>query len=311
MVDTKAGANAGAEGGTDNTDTSLNGEYRAGAGIYVNSSGQWTDPDGNTLRGEALMNAEAEATAKYGLGYRKDNLYLEAVAEAKLRAEIAVKAEYENGNHAAGTEMYAYAELYAWAGVDANAGSDGCWFEGGAIAGAKAGVGNRTYYTNESLGLAVVNDTSVSVGAQVGGTIGGGYRVPDWNKDSKPITIGGSVNLALIVGVKTEGSVTVDVDPVYDVGESAVEASVPVIEDTKDTIIDTVTPVYENTIPPVVVPVVDKVVTPVIKPIQDAGNAVGGVNDTSVSVGAQVGGTIGGVFNGGKKKKKKKGPFGF
>ena len=311
MVDTKAGANAGAEGGTDNTDTSLNGEYRAGAGIYVNSSGQWTDPDGNTLRGEALMNAEAEATAKYGLGYRKDNLYLEAVAEAKLRAEIAVKAEYENGNHAAGTEMYAYAELYAWAGVDANAGSDGCWFEGGAIAGAKAGVGNRTYYTNESLGLAVVNDTSVSVGAQVGGTIGGGYRVPDWNKDSKPITIGGSVNLALIVGVKTEGSVTVDVDPVYDVGESAVEASVPVIEDTKDTIIDTVTPVYENTIPPVVVPVVDKVVTPVIKPIQDAGNAVGGVAAGAGKAVGDAGKAVGDVFGGGGKKKKKKNKFPF
>ena len=30
-----AGVNANAEGGTDNTDTSLNGEYRAGAGIYV------------------------------------------------------------------------------------------------------------------------------------------------------------------------------------------------------------------------------------------------------------------------------------
>ena len=26
---------AGASGGTDNTDTSLNGEYRAGAGIYM------------------------------------------------------------------------------------------------------------------------------------------------------------------------------------------------------------------------------------------------------------------------------------
>jgi predicted ribosome quality control (RQC) complex YloA/Tae2 family protein len=50
----------------------------------------------------------------------------------------------------------------------------------------------------------------------VGATIGGGYQVPDWNKDSKPITIGGSVNLALIVGVKTEGTVTVDVDPAYD-----------------------------------------------------------------------------------------------
>ena len=69
MVDTTAGAgaNAGAEGGTDNTDTSLNGEYRAGAGIYVNASGQWTDPDGNTLTGEALMNAEATASAKYGV----------------------------------------------------------------------------------------------------------------------------------------------------------------------------------------------------------------------------------------------------
>ena len=32
-----AGANANADGGTNNTDTSLNGEYRAGAGIYVNA----------------------------------------------------------------------------------------------------------------------------------------------------------------------------------------------------------------------------------------------------------------------------------
>ena len=97
------------------------------------------------------------------------------------------------------------------AGGTANVGTDGAWFEGGAIAGAKAGVGNKTYYTNESLGLAVTNDTSVSVGTQVGAKIGGGYQVPDWNKDSKPITIGADVNLALLVGVKTGGTVTVDV----------------------------------------------------------------------------------------------------
>jgi hypothetical protein len=162
------------------------------------------------------MNAEANASAKYGVGYRNGNLYIEAVAEAKLRAEVALKAEMENGDHAAGVELYAYAELYAWAGGEANVGTDGCWFEGGAIAGAKAGAGTKTYYTNEALGVAATNNTSVSAGAQVGATIGGGYQVPDWNKDSKPITIGGSVNLALIVGVKTEGTVTVDVDPAYD-----------------------------------------------------------------------------------------------
>ena len=211
-----AGANANAEGGTNNTDTSLNGEYRAGAGIYVNAQGEWTDPNGTTLRGEALMKAEANASAKYGVGYRNGNLYIEAVAEAKLRAEVSLKAEMENGQHAAGVELYAYAELYAWAGGEANVGTDGCWFEGGAIAGAKAGAGTKTYYTNEALGVAATNNTSVSAGAQVGATIGGGYQVPDWNKDSKPITIGGSVNLALIVGVKTEGTVTVDVDPAYD-----------------------------------------------------------------------------------------------
>ena len=211
-----AGANANAEGGTDNTDTSLNGEYRAGAGIYVNAQGEWTDPNGTVLRGEALMKAEANASAKYGVGYRDGNLYIEAVAEAKLRAEVALKAEMQNGDNAAGVELYAYAELYAWAGGEANVGTDGCWFEGGAIAGAKAGAGTKTYYTNEALGVAATNNTSVSAGAQVGGTIGGGYQVPDWNKDSKPITIGGSVNLALIVGVKTEGTVTVDVDPAYD-----------------------------------------------------------------------------------------------
>jgi len=211
-----AGANAGSEGGTSNTDTSLNGEYRAGAGIYVNAQGEWTDPNGTVLRGEALMKAEANASAKYGVGYRDGNLYIEAVAEAKLRAEVALKAEMQNGDNAAGVELYAYAELYAWAGGEANVGTDGCWFEGGAIAGAKAGAGTKTYYTNEALGVAATNNTSVSAGAQVGGTIGGGYQVPDWNKDSKPITIGGSVNLALIVGVKTEGTVTVDVDPAYD-----------------------------------------------------------------------------------------------
>lgn len=249
MVDINSGTNAGAGGSTDNTDTSLNGEYRAGAGIYVNASGEWTDPDGNVLRGQALMNAEASASARYGVTYRNDNLYIEAVAEAKLRAEVALKAEYENGNHAAGVELYAYAELYAWAGGEANVGTDGCWFEGGAIAGAKAGAGTKTYYTNESLGVAATNNTSVSVGAQVGGTIGGGYQVPDWNKDSKPITIGGSVNLALIVGVKTEGTVTVDVDPAYDVVEDSIAPVQDVVQPVKDT--------------------VDKIVAPVVAPVKE------------------------------------------
>ena len=229
-----AGANANAEGGTNNTDTSLNGEYRAGAGIYVNAQGEWTDPNGTVLRGQALMSAEANASAKYGVGYRDGNLYIEAVAEAKLRAEVALKAEIENGDNAAGVELYAYAELYAWAGGEANVGTDGCWFEGGAIAGAKAGAGTKTYYTNEALGVAATNNTSVSAGAQVGATIGGGYQVPDWNKDSKPITIGGSVNLALIVGIKTEGTVTVDVDPAYDAivetNNKAIEAAAELLK---------------------------------------------------------------------------------
>ena len=183
------------------------------------------------------MKAEANASAKYGVGYRDGNLYIEAVAEAKLRAEVALKAEYQNGDHAVGTELYAYAEVYAWAGGTANVGTDGAWFEGGAIAGAKAGVGSKTYYTNESLGLAVTNDTSVSVGTQVGAKIGGGYQVPDWNKDSKPITIGADVNLALLVGVKTGGTVTVDVDPVYDVGETVVD--------------NVVTPIVDNVVAPI------------------------------------------------------------
>lgn len=264
MVDINSGTNAGADGSTDNTDTSLNGEYRAGAGIYVNASGEWTDPDGNVLRGQALMNAEASASARYGVTYRNDNLYIEAVAEAKLRAEVALKAEYENGNHAAGVELYAYAELYAWAGGEANVGTDGCWFEGGAIAGAKAGAGTKTYYTNESLGVAATNNTSVSVGAQAGGTIGGGYQVPDWNKDSKPITIGGSVNLALIVGVKTEGTVTVDVDPAYDVVEDSIAPVQDVVQPVKDTVDKIVAPVVAP-VKEVVAPVqtiVDKIPTP-------------------------------------------------
>ena len=254
-------ADAGASGGADNTDTSLNGEYRAGAGIYVNAQGQWTSPDGTVLTGKALMNAEANATAKYGIGYRNDNLYLEAVAEAKLRCEAAIKAEMEHGNHAAGVELYAYAELYAWAGASANVGKDGCWFEGGAIAGAKAGAGARTYYTNDGLiPFAVNNDTSVSAGAQVGAKIGGGYQVPDWNKDSKPITFGGEVNIALIAGVKTGGTVTVDVDPVYDM---TVEPVMGLVDDT----VDTVTPIVEP-IKEVVAPVKDAVDT-VTKPIQN------------------------------------------
>jgi len=254
-------ADAGASGGTDNTDTSLNGEYRAGAGIYVNAQGQWTSPDGTVLTGKALMNAEANATAKYGIGYRNDNLYLEAVAEAKLRCEAAIKAEMEHSNHAAGVELYAYAELYAWAGASANVGKDGCWFEGGAIAGAKAGAGARTYYTNDGLiPFAVNNDTSVSAGAQVGAKIGGGYQVPDWNKDSKPITFGGEVNIALIAGVKTGGTVTVDVDPVYDM---TVEPVMGLVDDT----VDKVTPIVEP-IKEVVAPVKDAVDT-VTKPIQN------------------------------------------
>ena len=41
------------------------------------------------------MKAEANASAKYGVGYREGNLYIEAVAEAKLRAEVSLKAEME------------------------------------------------------------------------------------------------------------------------------------------------------------------------------------------------------------------------
>ena len=291
-----AGANANAEGGTNNTDTSLNGEYRAGAGIYVNAQGEWTDPNGTVLRGEALMKAEANASAKYGVGYRNGNLYIEAVAEAKLRAEVSLKAEMENGQHAAGVELYAYAELYAWAGGEANVGTDGCWFEGGAIAGAKAGVGTKTYYTNEALGVAATNNTSVSAGAQVGATIGGGYQVPDWNKDSKPITIGGSVNLALIVGVKTEGTVTVDVDPAYDAivetNNKAIDAAAELLKTQeaqrlKDKADAAAAELQRQK------DAAAKAAQPVVQPIRDVGNAVG-----------KAGNIIGGI--GGSKKKKKK-----
>lgn len=294
-----AGANANADGGTNNTDTSLNGEYRAGAGIYVNAQGEWTDPNGTVLRGEALMKAEANASAKYGVGYRKGNLYIEAVAEAKLRAEVALKAEMENGDHAAGVELYAYAELYAWAGGEANVGTDGCWFEGGAIAGAKAGVGTKTYYTNEALGVAATNNTSVSAGAQVGATIGGGYQVPDWNKDSKPITIGGSVNLALIVGVKTEGTVTVDVDPAYDAivetNNKEIDAAAELLKTQeaqrlKDKADAAAAELQRQK------DAAARAAQPVVQPIRDAGNAVG-------NAGKKAGNIIGGI---GKKKKKKK-----
>jgi hypothetical protein len=295
-----AGANANADGGTNNTDTSLNGEYRAGAGIYVNAQGEWTDPNGTVLRGEALMKAEANASAKYGVGYRKGNLYIEAVAEAKLRAEVALKAEMENGDHAAGVELYAYAELYAWAGGEANVGTDGCWFEGGAIAGAKAGAGTKTYYTNEALGVAATNNTSVSAGAQVGATIGGGYQVPDWNKDSKPITIGGSVNLALIVGVKTEGTVTVDVDPAYDAivetNNKAIDAAAELLKTQeaqrlKDEADAAAAELQRQK------DAAARAAQPVVQPIRDAGNAVG-------NAGKKAGNIIGGI--GGSKKKKKK-----
>lgn len=260
---------AGANGGTDNTDTSLNGEYRAGAGIYVNAEGQWTSPNGTVLKGQALAKAEANASAKYGVEYRNDNLYVQAVAEAKLRCEAAIKAEMQKGNHTAGAELYAYAEVYAWAGGEANVGKDGCWFEGGAIAGAKAGAGARTYYTNDGLiPFAVTNDTSVSAGAQVGAKIGGGYQVPDWNKDSKPITFGGEVNIALIAGVKTGGTVTVDVDPVYDMTIQPVNDYV--IEPVKDNVIqpvkdNVVKPIQNNVVAPVK-DVVDKIIPSVPKP---------------------------------------------
>ena len=260
---------AGASGGTNNTDTSLNGEYRAGAGIYVNAEGQWTSPNGTVLKGQALASAEANASAKYGVTYRINNLYVQAVAEAKMRCEAAIKAEMQSGQHTAGTELYAYAEVYAWAGGEANVGKDGCWFEGGAIAGAKAGAGNRTYYTNDGLiPFAVTNDTSVSVGTQVGAKIGGGYQVPDWNKDSKPITIGGEVNIALIAGVKTGGTVTVDVDPVYDMTVQPVNDYV--VEPVKENVIQ---PIQENVVKPiqnnVVAPVkdvVDKIIPSIPKP---------------------------------------------
>jgi len=262
---------ADANGGTDNTDTSLNGEYRAGAGIYVNAEGQWTSPNGTVLKGQALAKAEANASAKYGVGYRNDNLYVQAVAEAKLRCEAAIKAEMQKGNHTAGAELYAYAEVYAWAGGEANVGKDGCWFEGGAIAGAKAGAGARTYYTNDGLiPFAVTNDTSVSAGAQVGAKIGGGYQVPDWNKDSKPITFGGEVNIALIAGVKTGGggTVTVDVDPVYDMTIQPVNDYI--VEPVKDNVIqpvkdNVVKPIQNNVVAPVK-DVVDKIIPSVPKP---------------------------------------------
>lgn len=247
--------NAGISGGTNNTDTSLDGEYRAGADIYVNAQGEWTDPKGNVLRGEALVKAEANASAKYGVGYRNDNLYIQAVAEAKLRCEAAIKAEMQSGNHTAGAELYAYAEVYAWAGADANVGKDGCWFEGGAIAGAKAGSGAKTYYTNNGLmPFAVDNDTSVSVGAQVGAKIGGGYQVPDWNKDSKPITLGGEVNLALIGGIKTGGTITVDVDPVYDMTVEPIKENIikPIENITKP--IENITKPIENIVPHIPIP---------------------------------------------------------
>jgi len=260
---------AGANGGTDNTDTSLNGEYRAGAGIYVNTEGQWTSPNGTVLKGQALAKAEANASAKYGVGYRNDNLYVQAVAEAKLRCEAAIKAEMQKGNHTAGAELYAYAEVYAWAGGEANVGKDGCWFEGGAIAGAKAGAGARTYYTNDGLiPFAVTNDTSVSVGAQVGAKIGGGYQVPDWNKDSKPITVGGDMNIALIAGLKTGGTVTVDVDPIYDMTIQPVNDYVikPVKENVIQPVKDNVVKPIQNNVVAPVKDVVDKIIPSVPKP---------------------------------------------
>lgn len=209
--------NTGVSGGANDTDTSLDGEYRAGAGIYLNAQGEWTDPQGNVLTGEALLKAEANASAQYGVGYKEDNLYMQASAEAKMRCEAAIKAEMQSGQHTVDVELDAYAEVYAWAGANANVGKYGCWFEGGAIAGAKAGASAKTYYTNESLiPFAVDTNNSVSVGTQVGAKIGGGYHVPDWNQDNKSITVGGDINLALLVGLKTSGTITVDAEPVYD-----------------------------------------------------------------------------------------------
>jgi hypothetical protein len=83
--------------------------------------------------------------------------------------------------------------------------------------------------------------------------------------------------------------VTVDVDPVYDMGESAVGESHGLIEDTKTVVVENVVAPVQETIAPVVAPVQEHFVAP--------------IQDTV--------GKIGDVFGGGKKKKKKKGPFGF
>ena len=116
----------------------------------------------------------------------------------------------------------------------------------------------------------MTNNTSVSVGAQAGGTIGGGYQVPEWNDDSKPITIGGSVNLALIVGVKTEGTVTVDVDPVYDATVEPVEEAIDV---TKDLVNDNiVAPVQDKIVEPVKEVIVNPIKEVIVNPVKDIGN---------------------------------------
>jgi hypothetical protein len=91
--------------------------------------------------------------------------------------------------------------------------------------------------------------------------------VPEWNKDSKPITIGGDVNIALIAGLKTGGTITVDVDPVYDM---AVQPVSGMVNDKVDKVAPVVEPVKKIVEPvkEVIAPVknvVDKIIPSVPK----------------------------------------------
>ena len=105
--------------------------------------------------------------------------------------------------------------------------------------------------------------------------------------DDGVATVGVDGEVALLVGVDVDLSVSVDTKP----AQEFVEDSTNSVANTVSNDVKTVT--KETT----------KVVDKVAEPVNNAGNAVvGGVKDT--------GNAIGSVFGGGKKKKKK-GPFGF
>ena len=127
-------------------------------------------------------------------------------------------------------------------------GADGAEGHAGAMAGASVGVGvsNGTYDEN---GNGASAGAGVSAGVQVGAEVGGGATM-----DDGVATIGVEGEVALLVGVDVDLSVSVDTKPA------------------QEAVVDTANTVAKET---------TKVVDKVAEPVNNAGNAVvGGAKDT-------------------------------